>query len=175
MQSGTQDTTGPEVLPDFKLAMRRLASTVTVISAHRDGQRYGMAATAVNSVTTTPPTLLICVNRSASIHGPIEAERTFCVNLLNHSHHALVPPFSGQASGEERFAHGAWSQNGNDLPYLDDAQANLFCSVVDQLTYGSHSVFIGEVTAVRLFGESAPLIYHDGQFFRTIGLDDTGA
>jgi flavin reductase (DIM6/NTAB) family NADH-FMN oxidoreductase RutF len=170
MQSSTQDALGKDLLPDFKLAMRRLAATVTIISAWQDGRRFGMAATAVNSVTTTPPTLLVCVNRTASIHAPISADGRFCVNLLGAHHDELVPVFSGQASGEDRFAFGDWSQSQADPPYLLDAQASLLCKVVDGLTYGSHSVFIGEVQAIRLSGEPQPLIYHDGQLVRTAEL-----
>ena len=43
----------------FKLAMRRLAATVTIVTAGREGRRFGMTATAVTSVTAAPPTLLI--------------------------------------------------------------------------------------------------------------------
>ena len=42
--------------------MRRLAATVTIIStSDANGNRYGMTATAVNSLAMDPPSLLICV------------------------------------------------------------------------------------------------------------------
>jgi len=52
---------------DFNQAMRRLAATVTPITAGSGDGRTGMAATAVASATTEPPTLLVAVNRSASL------------------------------------------------------------------------------------------------------------
>ncbi len=129
-----------------------------------------MAATAVNSVTTTPPTLLICVNQSASIHGPLLASGSFGVNLLGHEHEGLVPLFSGKAMGEERFAHGRWTAGWGGVPCLDDAQAALLCRVTSTLVCGSHSVIVGEVEEIHLSGEPRPLIYQDGAFFRTAGL-----
>lgn len=161
------------LLPDFKQAMRRLAATVTIITTRHDGQRHGMAATAVNSVTTAPPTLLICINQTASIHAPLLASGRFCVSLLGHEHEPLVPMFSGRAAGEDRFQHGHWGGDADGLPYLEDAQAALLCRVTSRVPCGSHSVIIGEVEAVKLFGEPRPLIYQDGSFFRTIGFDAT--
>jgi flavin reductase len=159
------------VLPAYKLAMRRLASTVTIITTSHEGRRYGMAATAVNSVTTAPPTLLACINQTASIHAPMAASGRFCINLLGHEHEHLVPVFSGQAVGEDRFANGEWLTHETGLPFLADAQASIFGVTTACIPYGSHSVFIGEVEAVRLFGEARPLIYQEGQLFRTVGLD----
>lgn len=158
----------PALLSDFKQAMRRLASTVTIISARDGERRHGMAATAVNSVTTTPPTLLICVNQTASIHAPLLATGLFCVNLLGIEHEALVPVFSGKAVGEERFQHGSWTAGFEGLPCLTDAQASLCCATLSATTCGSHTVVIGEVRAVILSGEARPLIYQEGGLFRTV-------
>lgn len=160
----------PALLSDFKQAMRRLASTVTIISTLEGEQRHGMAATAVNSVTTTPPTLLICVNQTASIHAPLLASGLFCVNLLGLEHQDLVPLYSGKAAGEERFRHGHWTAGFAGLPCLADAQASLCCSTLSATTCGSHTVFIGEVRAVMLSGEARPLIYQEGGLFRTVGV-----
>ncbi len=70
---------------DFRKAMRRLASAVTVISTAHDDRRHGMTATAVTSVSSAPPSLLACINRSASLHAPLLASRRFCVNILHGS------------------------------------------------------------------------------------------
>ena len=151
-----------EIEAAFKLAMRRLAATVTIVTAGREGRRFGMTATAVTSVTAAPPTLLICVNRLASIHDIIVETGRYCVNILGTHHAGLVGPFGGGADGEARFGHGAWMDELGGMPYLDDAQANLFCEIRQNVPYGSHSVLIGEVMSVHLSDEIAPLLYQDG-------------
>ena len=151
-----------EILAAFKLAMRRLAATVTIVTAGRDGRRFGIAATAVTSVTAAPPTLLVCINQSASIHDIIVDSGHYCVNILGTRHADLVVPFGGRVRGEARFGHGDWSLGDGGVPYLDDAQASLFCAVRQTVAHGSHSIFIGEVMSVRLSDEIAPLIYQDG-------------
>lgn len=153
------------VAADFRLAMRRTAATVTLITtADASGKRHGMAATAVNSVTMDPPTLLICVNQGASLHAPLLASGRFCVNVLMFEHHPLVACFSGQKTGETRFETGDWGrEDASGLPYLNGAQSNLFCEVVSVTTVGTHSVVIAAVTAVRVADAMAPLLYADGR------------
>lgn len=170
MTTITNSNVSPELVDAFKGAMRRLASTVTIITARDNEKGHGMTATAVTSVTTTPPSILICVNNAASIHAPITESGRFCVNLLSCDHLDLVPVFSGAQKGQERFSTGAWSEDEDDAPYLSDAQANLFCRVTKTVGHGSHSIFIGEVEDVRMTGEVAPLLYQQGALFRSQAL-----
>jgi len=62
--------------------MRRLAKSVTLISTSNGTERFAMAATAVDSLNTEPPSLLICANKTASPHATLEAGADFCVNIL---------------------------------------------------------------------------------------------
>ena len=49
---------------DFKLAMRRLAGGVSIISGAGPDGPLGVTATAVTSLTAEPPSVLCCLNRS---------------------------------------------------------------------------------------------------------------
>ena len=158
------DTSASTVVADFRKAMRRLAATVTLISTADDaGRRHGMAATAVSSVTMDPPTLLICVNQTASLHAPLIERGRFCINVLMPSHHELVGHFSGQKAGEERFDSGDWHiEAASGLPYLHGAQCNLFCRVESVTRVGTHSVIIAAVETVQVHDDVMPLIYANG-------------
>jgi len=159
------------VTADFKRAMRRLASTVTIITtADVNGNRYGMTATAVNSLAMDPPSLLICVNHSASIHAPLIGRGRFCVNVLTTEHEDLVTAFSGKLKGEERFSVGEWRNEETGMPYLDGAQCNLFCDIDSVVPFGTHSVVIGRVSAVRVEEGIRPLIFADGKLGATQAL-----
>jgi len=148
---------------DFRHAMRRLASTVAIITSCRDGAPSGMTATAVTSVSVDPPSLVIAINRSASIHDVIADSRRFCVNLLGRPHAELVEPFSGKSKGAERFAFGAWEEGARGVPFLSDALASVLCQVDGALSYGSHTLFVGKVEAIRMAGTADPLLWQDGR------------
>jgi flavin reductase (DIM6/NTAB) family NADH-FMN oxidoreductase RutF len=153
-----------DLVSAFKGAMRRLAATVTIVTGGPPGNHGGFAATAVCSVSADPPALLVCVNRSASLHASLTMGSLFCVNLLQGAHTELSQVFGGKVVPEERFKFGDWDHDADNIPYLLDAQANVFCAVDALMPYGTHTIVVGKVRHVRLHGEIAPLIYSDGRF-----------
>lgn len=150
------------VTQQFKKAMRRLTGTVTIIAAQEHSLRYGMVVTAVNAVCMEPPAILVCVNRTASIHEPLTRTGRFSVNLLEESQHGLVVPFSSKIGHEERFSHGSWHEV-DGLPVLAGAQATLFCSIDGVLSYGSHDIVVGHVEGVDCAEAVSPLLWQDGR------------
>ncbi|RMP46198.1 Flavin reductase domain-containing protein [Pseudomonas amygdali pv. lachrymans] len=83
----------------FKKAMRRLTSTVTLVATEHEGTPYGMAATAVSSVCSDPPSILVCINHSASVYLPLLERGKFSVNLLQTGQAELVSVFGGAVNG----------------------------------------------------------------------------
>ena len=156
-----------EVDASFRNAMRRLTTTVNVITTIHEGQWCGMTATAVTSVCADPPAILACINGSAGIFDPLIKSRRFCVNLLRVGQEAISSAFAGQVAGAVRFDTGSWRIGECGLPYLEDAQANVFCQSESATTHGTHGIFIGRVIDVRLKTEIEPLLYQDGRYARS--------
>ncbi len=148
----------------FRGAMRRLSSGVTVVVASGREGAAGMAATSLTSLAMAPPSLLVCVNRQASLHACLGPGAKFGVNLLSRAQHDVAVAFGGAVAGPLRFKVGTWSADMNGLPQLEGAQANIACAVDRIIAYGTHSIVIGRVEAVRLGGAVAPLIYQDGSY-----------
>lgn len=149
---------------DFRQAMRRLASAVAVVATTRGDEWIGMAATSVTSLSMDPPSLLICVNRSASIHAALTHGATFSVNILHESHEPISAAFGGKAKGAERFATGDWRACSEGLPRLHDAVASIACAVDMSVDYGTHTIVIGKVRQTRLSTQEHPLIYVNGRY-----------
>jgi flavin reductase len=148
----------------FRQGMRRLASGVSLITTAgaEQGQRHGMAATAVTSVTAAPPTLLVCINRDASLLAPLLAAGQFCVNVLSADQHQLPMVFADPALRTERFSHGDWYDEGG-VPVLRGAEVSFVCEVAEHSQVGSHAVVFGRVIAVpELCEKPHPLIWHEG-------------
>ena len=150
----------------FKNLMRHQAGAVTIISVGTEGQRTGLTATAMCSLSDTPPTVLICVNRNASAHAPIRACKCFAVNLLSRDHGDLARRFSTKiVEGEARFDADAWDTLDTGAPALKDALATLDCRLVDEHEFKTHSIFIGEVREGRFREDVEPLLYFRGDFW----------
>ena len=146
-----------------KLALRRLASAVAVVTC-RDGEtRHAMTATAVSAMSMQPPSMIVCVNRSTGFHAAISRARDFAINILHRRQVEISAGCGGNARGEDRFGLGGWSEE-NGVPVLPDAQARIVCSKEHRFDYGSHTIFLGRVTSVGIHGEVDPLIYVDGKY-----------
>jgi flavin reductase (DIM6/NTAB) family NADH-FMN oxidoreductase RutF len=145
----------------FKTAMRRIASTVNVITSGCDGILNGMTATAVCSVSAEPPSVLIVVNQDNRSHALIERSGAYTVNVLSASQQALAEHFA--SSPLAPFANVPHALGRNKCPIIDHCTSYLECVVASTMRSGTHSVFIGRVVGS---GESdrLPLIYHDGRF-----------
>lgn len=156
------DPTRPEMGDRFKHAMRRQASTVTIVTAEDEGVRHGMVATAVCSLGVDPPSLIVSIAQTASLHDPLLASGRFCVNVLTQSQADLVSVFSGRQKGEVRFRFGTWERHELGLPLLRNAQANLVCHAVATLRYSGHTVVVGHVSDVHATESVEPLLYHNG-------------
>lgn len=159
--------TDDEIKDGFRHAMRRLATTIALITAGEGEGWTGMAATAVMSVCAEPPTLLTAVNRTASIHPVMTAGSHFCVNLLADRHKDLVAIFSGQKKGLARFETGGWVEGPHGIPVLSDALAYLMCRTTIRVDVGTHTLFVGEVEHVVNHDEITPLVWVDGGFAAT--------
>ena len=152
------------IAPAFRRAMRRLTSTVCIATANLEGQPVGMTMTAVTSVSMEPPALLVCANRQSRLHAALTPGAPFCVNILRVGHDDVAAAFGGRASHTERFGCGNWVVDEATPPYLEDALANLYCTVANSMDYGSHCIFIGCVREVRNGHDGPPLIYGDGRY-----------
>ncbi len=148
-------------------AMRRLAKSVTIITTSNGHERFAMSATAVDSLSTEPPSLLICVNQTASLHAVLEAGADFCVNILGHAQEELSHLCSGPIKGEARFQRGNWLNSADGIPYLGDAQSAILCRQDGKFSYGTHSIFIGRIQQIHNSAAISPLVYLDGSYTTT--------
>ncbi len=155
------------LVDDFRSAMRQLAATVCVVTAGQGDARRGLTATAVCSLSMTPPSMLVCVNRLGAAHRAITASGAFCVNILAADQHDVARRFAGQTgdAGENKFGLGEWSTLATGAPALDGALVNLDCSLSSDVETESHSIFVGRVMQVRFGTTKSPLLHYDRNFF----------
>ena len=155
---------GQDVQQAFRHAMRRVAATVAIVSAKHGAERHGTTATSVTSISMDPPSVLVCFNQASRLHDFLRRQDHFCINVLHTENIDTAKVFSSNATAAERFASGDWRANDEGLPYLAGAQANLFCSKEQEITCGSHTIFIGRVLEVLTREDISPLIYVDGRY-----------
>jgi 3-hydroxy-9,10-secoandrosta-1,3,5(10)-triene-9,17-dione monooxygenase reductase component len=146
--------------------MRHMFGGVSVITAGSGVDRTGLTASSAISLSTEPPTMLICVNRAASAWPIIQREQHFCVNILDARHRDIADRFAGRAgiNGAERYQDSAWRQFVTGAWGLEDAHAVIDCAVEEIIERHSHAVIIGGVKWVHLGGGSDALVYGHGGY-----------
>jgi flavin reductase (DIM6/NTAB) family NADH-FMN oxidoreductase RutF len=153
-----------QVGPSFRAAMRRIASTVTIVTATDGSRSHGMTMTAVSSLSMDPPSMLVCVNQTTLLHDVLTLGRRFCVNVLKHDQADVSAAFSGAAPPAERFSVGNWQRHARGTDYLQSAQANIFCRKVAAVPFGTHTIFIGTADEVMLHDDERPLLYRNAAY-----------
>ena len=150
---------------DLRQGMRRLAAGVCVISTQLDGRRYAMTASSVTSVSDAPASLLVCVNREASMQPILTFGQKFVINVLSYEQQDISNLCAGR-EGDERFSVGDWKDNEQGIPFLQDAQVSFFCHVDNEkYCYGTHQIVIGCLDQVVVNEEKVnPLVYLDGAY-----------
>src|SRR6478736_4730441 len=79
---------------NFRDVIRHLASGVTVITSSLAGEPVGLTATAVCSVSATPPMLLVSLTTTSHTAQGVMEAGAFAVHLLPHSGRKYAEQFA---------------------------------------------------------------------------------
>ena len=171
-QASVEQAAARHIMPvqrqSFRDAMSKLGAAVNIITTDGAAGRAGFTASAVCSVTDEPPTLLVCLNRNASVYGAVTTNRVLCVNVLQARHRALSGLFGGKTPMSERFDAARWRTAVTGSPLLDDASVSFDCRIVSGTAVGTHDVLICEVLAIDASAQTSGLVYLDRQYHEVL-------
>ncbi|MET0599485.1 MAG: flavin reductase [Mesorhizobium sp.] len=151
---------GPQAYRD---AMAHFAGAVHIVTTDGRAGRRGVTVIAACSVSDSPPTLLVCLNRENPNNELFTDNGRFALNTLAADQQPLAVAFSGLTglSTEERFRLGHWDTISTGAPTLREAIAVFDCELLDSSDLHTHRVHFGKVTGLRIGDNSRPLLYHD--------------
>ena len=147
---------------DFRAALGRFATGVTVITCATPTGPLGITANSFSSLSLDPPLVLWCPAKSSSRYPFFMAAKHFAIHVLGAEQKELCQGFarSGDAFDGLRMAEGA-----GGTPLIDGCLARFECEQVAAHDGGDHSILIGRVDHVTT-REGAPLLFHGGLFGR---------
>ena len=160
-------TLSPEQVK-FRNAMAHLPAAVSIITSDGSAGRCGITASAVCSVTDSPPTILVCINRNSAMHDVFKENGHLCVNVLTDEQEQMAMHFSGATKipMAERFAWDVWEETVFKQPALKGALVKLQGRIKECKTVGSHSVMFVELDIVDVSEEKDSLIYFNRLFHK---------
>jgi flavin reductase (DIM6/NTAB) family NADH-FMN oxidoreductase RutF len=169
---------GPSLSPvdpsDYVNAIAQHVSSVCVVTTEVGGERFGLTATAVSSVSADPPRLLVCVNKSGLTHDKIREAGRFAVNVLSEEQDNLAMVFAGMGGAvADRFQTGDWTAMNTGAPVLVGAVAAFDCLLGETSDQASHTILFGDVVATANRTGVDALLY-GGRRFRQLRKMFTG-
>lgn len=156
----------PALQQDYRDAMASCAAGVHVITTDGEAGRYGITMTAVTSITDEPPTVMLCINRRASIIPILTVNRDLCINVLSNNQQDVAEHFAGMTklSPEERFAYHIWHRGESGQLQVEGALAHLHGRIVAEHEVGTHQVFYVRIHEIKVYDNAPALVYFRRRF-----------
>ncbi|MER7012730.1 flavin reductase family protein [Saccharopolyspora sp. NPDC000359] len=150
----------------FRSVLGKFATGVAVVTAGPERPR-GMTVNAFTSVSLDPPTILVCVQRSSSMHEAILANDAFAVSVLSAEQEWIARHFANRARprGDGEFAAIEWvTGRRTGVRLIANAVAWLECRRATVYEGGDHSIVLGSVVALECGAVSEPLLFFGGGY-----------
>jgi flavin reductase (DIM6/NTAB) family NADH-FMN oxidoreductase RutF len=150
----------------FRRAMGKFATGVTVITFEHEGRTAGMTANAFMSLSVDPPMILVSVRAQARFAQSIVSGDAFGVSFLAQHQEALSRHFGGQP------------RDGLDDPFERTGGVPVVRAALVQIAAranaihrgGDHLIYTADVEALRE-SDGPPLLFHGGKYRQIVGHD----
>lgn len=164
------DSLTPVSADELRSTMRYWATGVTILTTDHDGIRNGMTVSSFTSLSLEPPSVIVSLGKIAATHDLVVSSGVFGVTILTSEQENISNHFT-QMDPEigDPFADLSVETLVTGSPFLKGAMAYFDCRVTNKVDSGTHTVFIGDVVAVKTFAETenvGPLLYYNQNYRR---------
>jgi flavin reductase (DIM6/NTAB) family NADH-FMN oxidoreductase RutF len=164
----TTDPGGSIDSGEFRTALGRFASGITIMSTLQDGVAHAMTANAFTSVSLDPPLVLVCVDKGVRMHDAVLDCGYWAVSVLADGHRDIAERFA--KSGRDLYSQfdGIGTRPGpkTGCPLIEEALSWLECRTWATYEGGDHTIVVGEVLSLGTGQpvDPAALIYYAGHY-----------
>jgi len=157
------DNGGQQIDPaEYRRALGRFASGITVVTTSHDGHAHGMTANGFMSVSLDPPLVVVSLANTCRLHSLLPASGRYGVSVLSRSQEPLSRHFASQGTRMVAEIPFVWR---DEIPLLEGALTHLVCSVVDSHPAGDHTLYVGRVEHLE-YSNGSPLVFYTGEYGR---------
>jgi flavin reductase (DIM6/NTAB) family NADH-FMN oxidoreductase RutF len=163
----------PPTADQFREAVSRFATGITIVTCVVDGHDHAMTANAFASVSLDPLLVLVSVERDSRFHDAVSSARAWGVSILSARAESTARwlatkgrPLEGQL---EQVAHHRSPVL--SVAWIDHSMAALECRTVDTVKAGDHDILVGEVVNIETSdlggsdqGALDPLLYFQRRY-----------
>lgn len=156
----------------YKAALGRFASGVTVLTVRDELDDHGITVTAFASISLEPPLVLASVARASYLHEVLIRQDLWTVSVLAAGQRSIATRFSEVGRPSARLLL-------SDLPHrrgphsgaliIEDGMAALECRTEQRIGAGDHTLLVGRVLDVAYVADhGAPLLHVTGSYTTSV-------
>lgn len=154
----TRFVPGPDTAHDFRAALSRFATGVTVVTCQSKLGPLGITANSFASVSLDPPLVLWSPAKSSSRHDAFVAAERFVIHILGADQSQTCLRFTRDGLNFEDIHVGS-SEGG--APVIHDCLAHFECRRFATHDAGDHTIIVGQVEAAAA-RDGKPLVFAGG-------------
>jgi 3-hydroxy-9,10-secoandrosta-1,3,5(10)-triene-9,17-dione monooxygenase reductase component len=154
----------------FKEAMGRFTTGITIVAGIEEDEPVGFTCQAFVSLSMDPPFVAVAPARTSTSWPRIARSGSFCVNVLGDHQQELCRGFA--VSGGKKFEGVAWRRSpASGSPVIDGSIAWIDCDVELVHDAGDHELILGRVLDLGT-AEGSPLLFFRSRYATIAGLSD---
>ncbi|MGI9391766.1 MAG: flavin reductase family protein [Boseongicola sp.] len=156
----TQFATNTATEIQFREALSRYATGVTVVTCQSEVGPLGITANSFSSLSLDPPLILWAPARASKRFAAFETAQEFAVHILAEDQHSLCQAFARNGT---QFDGIEWRSGDNQVPIVDSCLARFDCTRHAVHEGGDHAIIVGKVKSVTARAGS-PLVFANGSY-----------
>ncbi len=152
-----------------KAFMRGAAQQVYVVTARSPGGSYAaFTASAVTSISLSPPLIMVAVDKGSRSHEAMVSARHFIVMLLAKEDEWLARLMTQSSDPLDKLRQSGFMEDKYG-PYVPLPRPRLVARRWAIYDGGDHSIVIGEVIDGEALDVKCPLLYHNRSYTSLYG------
>ncbi len=153
---------GPETARDFRDALGRFATGVTIVTCASEIGPVGITANSFASVSLDPPLVLWSPARASRRFDAFTRAEHFAIHVMAEGQRSLALAF---VSDGQAWDGVTWEEADEGTPLITDCLARFDCTRHAVHDGGDHAIVVGRVLSVQP-GRGAPLLFASGRYGR---------
>ena len=143
-------------------ALHKLSYGLYVVCSKKGDRLNGQIVNTVIQITSEPPTIAVSINKQNLTHEFIMQSKVFTASVISRDAPLFFIGHFGFKSGRDidKFEGINYKLGETQAPVvIDNALAYLEAKVIQEVSVGTHTIFIGELVGADVIREGEPMTY----------------
>ena len=140
----------------------QLSYGLYIVSTKNNDKFAGCVVNTITQLTSTPTTIMVCINKDNFTNHCINQTKEFAVSILSEKvKESIIGDFGFHSSKDKnKFADLSYTLTPSGIPYLTEGVCGfLQCKVINAIDNYTHTLFIAEVQNAEILSKETPLTY----------------